>query len=82
LDSLNGLFVVDAVQGRISRAQINDLMNMGACVVFSPSKFFGAPSDTYAVMLPPDLINKLDNTMVQSDIPSKLNGVLSQADIP
>ncbi|KAK3241607.1 hypothetical protein CYMTET_48644 [Cymbomonas tetramitiformis] len=77
------IVVVDACQGRYSRAEISALLDRGAVITITGSKAWSGPPFSGAVLLPPALMSRLRN-VPEADlwIPDMLAHYFTQDDFP
>ncbi len=75
----NLVVVVDAAQGRLSRAGLRDVLRRGYLVIFTGSKFYGGPPFSGALLVPRPLADAVQN--LQS-LPSGFGDYFSAVEMP
>lgn len=80
--SLNGLLVVDACQGRFGHKFMTQALEKEACVLFTGSKFFRGPPFSGAVIVPASIMKKLQDNFNQATVPVGLNTFFGRSELP
>ena len=75
----NILLVIDACQYRMSQVTVKKFINLGAMVLLTGSKFFGAPPFCAAMLVPPTLRN---NFTIEREVPTGLSDYFSRHEFP
>jgi len=79
---LNGLFVVDACQGRFEKEMLHELMDKEAIVLITGSKFFRGPPFSGGVFVPKTIMDKLRSLKDNNQVPYGLNTFIGKNEIP
>jgi len=56
---MGGVMVANAVQGRLEKWCLNDLLSQDAIVMTSGSRFYRGPPHSGAVFVPPSIMKKI-----------------------
>lgn len=86
IKEMNGLYVVDACQGRFDDKMVYELLEQGVIVLITGSKFFRGPPFSGACIVPKSIMSKL--LKIQSDqvykkpVAAGLNTFMGKAEIP
>jgi hypothetical protein len=82
VESMNGLLVVDACQGRFEIDWLNDVLRNNAIVLITGSKFFRGPPFSGGVLVPAPMMRKLQQIQDKVKVPHSLNTFIGKAELP
>lgn len=82
VQSLNGILCVDACQGRFRDSMLKELVDINAIVLITGSKFYRGPPFSGAVIVPAEIMARLQMMGSDIKIPYGLNTFIGQAEIP
>ena len=90
VEALGGVMVANAVQGRLEKWWLNDLLSQNAIVMTSGSRFYKGPPHSGAVFVPPKIMKQIqdvDNEEIQREwdnklIPAGLNSFFGKNEFP
>ena len=78
----HALWVVDVCQLRVQAELIQELIDLGAVIMLTGSKFYEAPPFCGALLTPKTLINKLNSRVLDSSTLASFDKVFSHDDFP
>lgn len=74
------IWVVDLCQFRATKSLVHELIDLNCMVLITGSKFYGAPPFCGAILIPNDIINRVQNW--DPDIIAPFANIFSKYDIP
>lgn len=81
-ESMGGLYVVDACQGRFEIDWLLEQLGQNAIVLITGSKFFRGPPFSGAVLVPAPIMAKAEQTQDKAKVPLGLNTFMGKAELP
>ena len=79
---MNGLFVVDACQGRFEAEMLHELLAKDVIVLITGSKFFRGPPFSGGVFVSESIMEKLKEDEDSNPVPYGLNTFIGKSEIP
>lgn len=81
-ESMGGLYVIDACQGRFEIDWLNDKIDKNSVMLLTGSKFFRGPPFSGAVIVPEGIMAKIAEMKDQFKMPEGLNTFMGKVEIP